>query len=414
MFRDAIAVPSKAVGGGASTRQVVPASLFKRISRAKYPALTAEEEAASLPLQTLALSIFDAIMVHMMSEIAAESWQPLREELCGALNARKPQRTLEIVGTYTGGGGGSAGRARADHAAAAVVCLQETSAYFLGLLRSPEHSAYAPWIAEYKVLSPAGSGGGGQRDQNSLILLRRADWDAEDAVDVTTQVEAAARTLLSHSSSAGQGQGPSDVVLPWSSGDLLAVLVTRRGAETGEERHLIASFHGDTNGLATIPMIRALLETRAALSFLPAARVLVGLDANAYEHPKDDGWLGVRELERELKQSGLATNWQPPPPPDAGEAPQPIGAQLYYTTFNARTFLQPQLNKAVRRDERATKGDHNPKDFVLFDATAFAPTSTSRDNTGRGPGGEYEEATVFPTLQFPSDHALVATTLVER
>ena len=31
------------------------------------------------------------------------------------------------------------------------------------------------------------------------------------------------------------------------------------------------------------------------------------------------------------------------------------------TTFNARTFLQPQLNKAIRKDEKAAKGDVNPK-----------------------------------------------------
>ena len=37
-------------GGGAAT---LPASLLQPIRRAKYPALSAEEEAISLPLQTL-------------------------------------------------------------------------------------------------------------------------------------------------------------------------------------------------------------------------------------------------------------------------------------------------------------------------------------------------------------------------
>jgi hypothetical protein len=31
------------------------------------------------------------------------------------------------------------------------------------------------------------------------------------------------------------------------------------------------------------------------------------------------------------------------------------------TTFNARTFLQPQLNKAVKMSEKHLKGDVNPK-----------------------------------------------------
>jgi hypothetical protein len=224
-----------------------------------------------------------------------------------------------------------------------------------------------------------------------LILLRRNEWDVDNALDVTSQVESAALV-------------DEDTVLPWSPGDLLAVLVRRQGAE----RYLVVSFHGDTNGLATVPMIQAVLKARDKLSFLPAPRMLIGLDANAYEHPKDEGWLGVRQLEHELMKFGLSSNWQ------LVTGGRPIGERLYYTTFNARTFLQPQLNKAVRRDERGAKGDHNPKDFVLFDAAALTASRSMRDNTGGGPGSRYEEATVFPTLQFPSDHALVATALVER
>ena len=32
-----------------------------------------------------------------------------------------------------------------------------------------------------------------------------------------------------------------------------------------------------------------------------------------------------------------------------------------YTTFHARTYLQPQLNKAIRFAEKDVKGDKNPK-----------------------------------------------------
>ena len=167
MFRDTIAVPPKSRGNEKADshqpQQVVPASLLKKISRAKYPALTAEEEDASIPLQTLALAIFDAIMVHMMGEVAASSWQPLRAELCTALNAHKPQRTVEILGAYASVSGEGGFQA-------SVVCLQETSAHFLGLLRNPAPSAL--WLREYGVLSPAGSGGGvlNSRDINSVFL----------------------------------------------------------------------------------------------------------------------------------------------------------------------------------------------------------------------------------------------------
>ena len=45
-----------------------------------------------------------------------------------------------------------------------------------------------------------------------------------------------------------------------------------------------------------------------------------------------------------------------------GDAPDPSN----HTTFNARTFLQPQLQKAAKSTEKAGKGDKNPKDFILF------------------------------------------------
>ena len=37
-----------------------------------------------------------------------------------------------------------------------------------------------------------------------------------------------------------------------------------------------------------------------------------------------------------------------------------------YTTFHARTYLQPQLNKAIKYSEKDVKGDKNPKDFIVF------------------------------------------------
>ena len=45
-----------------------------------------------------------------------------------------------------------------------------------------------------------------------------------------------------------------------------------------------------------------------------------------------------------------------------------------YTSFCARTFLQPQLQKAVRITERKTRGDVNLKDFVLFSQGKLHPT----------------------------------------
>lgn len=49
-------------------------------------------------------------------------------------------------------------------------------------------------------------------------------------------------------------------------------------------------------------------------------------------------------------KEGLTSCW--------GNSPDP---KQILTTFNARTFLQPQLNKAVRMSEKESKGDVNPK-----------------------------------------------------
>ena len=78
------------------------------------------------------------------------------------------------------------------------------------------------------------------------------------------------------------------------------------------------------------------------------------------------------------------------------------------TTFNARTYLQPQLQKAAKSDEKVSKGDKNPKDFILFPKAGFEVLQARKDNTGER---RYVEEMVFPTLAFPSDHGIVSTTL---
>ena len=87
-----------------------------------------------------------------------------------------------------------------------------------------------------------------------------------------------------------------------------------------------------------------------------------------------------------------------------GTCPDPLRP----TTCNARTYLQPQLNKAIRRDESLSRADKNLKDWILFRAgnRAMRCVETTRDNTG---AKHYVENQIFPTTQFPSDHALVAS-----
>ena len=280
-------LPFAAHMGVAATSQP-PALLFRPIPRAKYPALSAEEEAISVPLQTLSLAIFDAIMVHMMGSVARTTWQPLRAELCAALNERKPARTLEILSRYSGSE--DPAQLRRPPAPAGVICLQEASTYLVGELRS----AASAWSVH--------AGRGGKRDQNSVVMLRREEWD-EALEDVTAQVDEVAAGAATRAAGAKRGA-------PWSGGDLHAVVVKRRVAPHAGESFLVASFHGDTNGLLTVPLLRALAVFRHDIAIADGAapRLLLGIDSNAYERPKDGGWLGVDQLEAELARTGECSN----------------------------------------------------------------------------------------------------------
>ena len=182
-----------------------------------------------------------------------------------------------------------------------------------------------------------------------------------------------------------------DKTVPVASGDLLVM-----GAEDIMGRkYLLASFHGDTNGLATLPVLAAV---HALAKTMPDHALLFGLDANTHTigSPAKQG---VAEFAAAFRADGYSSCW--------GEQPDPNSA----TTFNARTYLQPQLQKAAKSDEKVSKGDKNPKDFILFPKSAYSVVATTKDNTGQR---KYTENMVFPTLQFPSDHGLVATVLREN
>merc|ERR1712166_754210 len=129
----------------------------------------------------------------------------------------------------------------------------------------------------------------------------------------------------------------------------------------------------------------------------------MGLDANCYlEKSKDkqdfDGFMA------EIKAQGFTSVFGD----DTDQA-------IIKTTCNARTSLQPQLNKAIRYKDQATKADCNPKDTLIFYKSQFAvipgnetTKNPVKDNTG---SLEYMEETVFPTLDFPSDHGVVCVAL---
>merc|ERR1711998_428672 len=123
-------------------------------------------------------------------------------------------------------------------------------------------------------------------------------------------------------------------------------------------------FHGDTNGLATIPVVGATLKATNSIESQP--NLLFGMDANAHFKGKPGKSLAVDEFIEAFHGMGLTSCF------DGIVAP---GTPLAHTTFNARTYLQPQLNKATKLEERETSPltDRNPKDFILFKEGTLAP-----------------------------------------
>jgi hypothetical protein len=257
----------------------------------EYPSITTEEEAISVPLQTLCLAIFDSILVHMMNQIAPKTWQPLRNDMCAKLNTKKNARTVEILET--------------SYSDSDVIFLQEVAGSFPTVIKSSPLSGF------YNLYQPSNLDA--DRDQNSFILLRKERFTG--VVEVTKSV------MNSFSNSSKK--------VPVENGDLLVVLATD---VVSNSKYIFASFHGDTNGLATIPVVQAVRDF--ATFAQPDRSLLFGLDANTYTTPEDDQQ-GVVEFGKFFTSLKLNSCY--------GQSPNPKN----FTTFHARTHLQPQLNKVV-------------------------------------------------------------------
>ena len=153
-------------------------------------------------------------------------------------------------------------------------------------------------------------------------------------------------------------------------------------------------FSLDTDGLATKPVLSALMKAMTTNSALAKHKLIFGLDANTYENAKAGKQQDVVDWGKHYVSHGLTSCW--------GDIPNPKN----YTTFNSRTYLQPQLNKACKKSDKRANGDVNPKDFILFRKGDFEVSRTWKDNTGEQ---RYIEDMAFPTLKFPSDHGILAT-----
>uniref|UniRef100_A0A7S1HN58 Phosphodiesterase n=1 Tax=Hemiselmis andersenii TaxID=464988 RepID=A0A7S1HN58_HEMAN len=310
--------------------------MIEPIRHAKYPAITMEEEAISIPLQVLALAIFDCVLVRMLQIIAPRTWQPLKHSLCDAFNKNKSQQVINILAK--------------SYDDADIIFIQEAAASFVDHAKQGLGSKYMvlrPYVLD------------GYRNQNSMILARKDKFIEGSRADLTEQVGRLA---------GGRWTAP---------GDLCAIAI--KGVDGS--RYLLASFHGDTNGLATIPVLKALNE--AFTKSYPDHIVIFGLDANTHKQ-NSVNCQGIADFQQKFSEMGFASCWGPSP-----------GVHTW-TTRNARTYLQPQLQKAVGISDAARKGEVNLKDWIIFYGNQMQAVDSARDNTGNR---EFAESMVFPTLK---------------
>ena len=352
MFDDKLKIKGKE-----GVESKIPYEMLQPIKKAKYPEITEQEEKDSLPLQTMCGAIFDAILVHMMNTVteSPDIWQDLKKTMVENLNKQKVPHTLQILETTYGD--------------ADIITLQEVSSSFIDQARSSKLGDM------FHIIAPAELDA--VRDQNSVIFLRKFFFPNGATKEITEQVQASF---------------PDGVSVPVANGDILAITTTNKfGLDL-----VVASFHGDTNGLATKPVLDATVKAMKSDSALANHRLVFGMDANTYENAKPGKQQDVLDFAEDIVSHGLTSCW--------GDVPNPSN----YTTYNARTYLQPQLNKACKSSEKREKGDVNPKDFIVFPKSDFKVVRTWKDNTGRK---NYVEDMAFPTLEFPSDHGLLSTVL---
>lgn len=347
-------LPIQGKDGGVESK--LPLHMLKPISKAKYPDITEEEESISLPLQTMCGAIFDAILVHMMNTVSEPKvWQPLKQTIVEALNKKKVDNTLDIL--------------RKQYKDEDIVMLQEVSMAFIDIASRSDLSQ------NFHIVAPALMDA--TRDQNSIIMLNRKTFPSGPEDEITKLVE---------------DSFPAGEEKPTALGDVLAIKAT----DMDGVPYVLASFHGDTNGLATIPVVTAMNKALSSSPELLNRNLIFGMDANTYEGGIPNKKQDVLAFADFFVSLGYTSCF--------GNKPNPKN----YTTFNARTYLQPQLNKACKSTEKKECGDINPKDFILFQRGKFEVLKTSKDNTGKG---KYIENMAFPTLAFPSDHGILSTVL---
>jgi hypothetical protein len=238
--------------------------LIAPILRSKYPAITAHEQEMSVPLQILCLAILDAIFIHIVNRAAPETWEEIRSTLSHALIHGKDDRVCSII--------------REAYTDRAVFFLQEASA---ALVRKSRQDLALS--ARYALLLPENFDG--KRDQNSIILVDRRRFRAASARDVTQQVIEHIGGKFLEAGDLCVASVEDESGLPW----------------------LLVSFHGDSNGLSTHPVLSGV--HRAYQQLFRDHVFLAGVDANTASHASGPLSPGVGGFRRLLRAQRMVSVW---------------------------------------------------------------------------------------------------------
>jgi len=335
--------------GEHGVEQKRPCEFLETMDGAWYK-LTGDEEQASLALQMLLLAIQDAIVVHLMNRVSPDgTWLQVKRSLTVGIQ-NKNQRVVQIlVDTY----------AHVD-----VLCLQEVHVSLIDEMRKTSLGSSHDFVvsSDAKIL----------RGVNSILLLRKEAFRGgfkEITAEVTKRCSC-------------------------EGGDLVVALADHHHCG----KMCIASYHGDSSGIETVPMVEALHSVSSdTTSPLFGHKLLIGVDANTHEKPSK-GKCSLGEMMLALVPLGLTTCW--------GDRPE---LEPCRTLCKARSFLQAQIKKGVRFDDRNELCDKAPKDFILFQRSVFrAAQMPTKDNTG---SSKFIEDMFLPTSRFPSDHGILGARL---
>jgi len=326
-----------------------------------------EDNAIFLHLNVVLLGIFDALMVFMLFDIQSKqgiNWQAIKRNLYGILNENKLNRTMEIINKQYSGFD--------------ILFLQEVRNNLLEHINGKDASVNLTQFADnYHIIFPEKVS---KNNQTSIVCLNKKRFDLKNVSvkDVTSLF------FKGYKGKMGINHG-----------DLICICVSD---------YLLISFHGDTGGMASGDLMKTISAVHKEKFY--DYKLLIGIDANTYYANAADGKkkYSVNAFHDLLSQLKLNSCFD-------GVLPSK------HTTNCPRTYLQPQLNKAVKKEDivMAKTDFRSPKDFIVFGNDRFdvMDGQTVIDNMANGKYNADVEY-VWPSQDFPSDHAILSTHLKER